>query len=733
VRRLAAAVSVVALGAGALVPLMPRAGFASTLCTNTPQVSSITVGSSPQQFAPQGSTVTVIGSGFTSVTCNQVRVNLGTAALTIPAQSSTQFSFTSQAGMSGQMAVAAIDNSGQTTSADNHLIFITTPTGNSLDNSTPTTSTTVHLDGSNFDFHLPSGWEQYSASYRWANGSGCPGAPSASPSFADNQHINVPMPSQFCDGTVAVTLSAPCNTSQTVCPNGASRMTLPPLTAPFDIAPRVTGLGGSSTAGQTATVSGSGFGSTAGPVSVSGTSASVTSWTDGSVSFVIPNAATSGTVQLTRPYDNTTFSGGNLGVTATITGLSPAKAAVGDAVTVTGSGFGTQGSLSVNSTQATVSQWTPTSITFTVPAGATTGPVSVNPNSTNAPTSAPNLTVIPKITGITPTHAAPGALIEIDGTTFGTQQGTVDIGGENAQVTLWGDKEVLATIPTDLAPGGSTVAVTPPGAQAASAAFTIDAPPPPPPSSSSSSSSSSASSSSGATPAATPGFIAPSPAGPIIAHGPVPFVKPSPPPGPVSLRLQSAANQTDPGGSVKFTVTLIAFGKPIVGAPVDLLLVIEPGSDATIVPAHAVTDANGQVQGSIRLSKTPGDHIVLARSGIYSDEIRVVGRSATNTVAAAGNQLPSGPATAAPPFLAVRSPVLWALISCLLLFGIGFGLNLVTAPAVAGPGEPVVTRRSVSSSMRAGAGLVGEAGRLAAGLVAVLGAQLVGALRRARS
>ncbi len=579
----------------------------------------------------------------------------------------------------------------------------------------------MHFVGANFDFHLQSGWELYSASYAWtaggSSGSQCPSVPSAAPSLADSQHLNLPMPGQFCDGAVTVSLSAPLDAGNTGAT--APRMKFS-LTAPFDIAPKATGMSGSGTAGQNETVSGSGFGSSPGSVSVNGTGASVASWSDGAVTFVIPDAATSGGVQLTRPLDRTTFSAGTLGVTASVSGLSPAKAPVGAAVTLTGSGFGSSsGTLSVNGTAASVSSWSPTSIAFTVPDGATTGPVSVSTNGTSPPANPPALTVVPRITGFTPTHAAPGALIEIDGTTFGTQQGTVTVGGSSAQVTLWGDKQVLAALPGGLPKGTATVTVAPPGTDPASAPFSIDAV--------TGGSSTSSSSSSGSA-SATPGFIAPNPSGPVIAHGAVPFFKPAPPPGPVSLRLQSAAEQADPGGSVAFTVTLTAFGKPIAAAPVDLLLVIEPGSDAAVTPSHAVTDANGQVSGVIHLSKTAGDHIVLARSGIYSDEIRVVGRTASNTVAAANQAGNSAPPGSSPPLLAVRSPVLWALLSCLLLFGAGFGLNLMTAPAVGERSGGV--RSGLGGSLLGAGAAAGDAVRFAAGVVAVLGAQGLGLLRR---
>ena len=63
-----------------------------------------------------------------------------------------------------------------------------------------------------------------------------------------------------------------------------------------------------------------------------------------------------------------------------ITSLSPTSGAVGASVTITGSGFGnSQGSSTVkfNNTAATTTGWTSTSITATVPTGATTGNVVV--------------------------------------------------------------------------------------------------------------------------------------------------------------------------------------------------------------------------------------------------------------------------------------------------------------------------------------------------------------------
>ena len=64
-----------------------------------------------------------------------------------------------------------------------------------------------------------------------------------------------------------------------------------------------------------------------------------------------------------------------------ITSLSPSSGAVGAAVTITGTNFGTtQGTSSVafNGIAATPTSWSATSIVVAVPAGATTGNVVVD-------------------------------------------------------------------------------------------------------------------------------------------------------------------------------------------------------------------------------------------------------------------------------------------------------------------------------------------------------------------
>ena len=750
-KRIAVAVSVATLCGAVLVPLRPIGVGATALC-NSPHVDSITA--TPQalpQHGPAGSVVTINGSGFSEGAFCTLQVKVGGDAhqVTSPSTDGSHITFTTGAGWDGLVTVTLYEKS-NTNNANTdppHLIYVTDPSFGGLDNTKPPVNATVNLLGQGFTFNAPG--VTTSANYYWipgGPGGGCAGAPSGTPTISDDTHIALAMPNQYCDGNVDVFLSIPLDANH-VGTNDA-RNVFKLTAAGFDIAPRVAGMSRTSAApGETVTVTGSGFGNQGGSATLNGTPAAVQSWGDTAATVVVPSNATGGTLTLVRNVDKQSFSPGSLGVNAAVNGVSPAQGSVGDTISINGAGFGTQaGTLSLAGTSPTVQSWSPTRIVFTVPDGVPPGAttIAINTNGTAAPSPPPTFKVLPRITSITPAHAAPGALIEVDGVSFGTQQGTVQIGGQDGSVTLWGDKSVLVVMSSSVAPGQTTVVLTPPNSDPASSAYTVDVPPPtatPQPggggggSNAGGGHATSANAAAHPTPGAqpTPGLILPDPAGPVIAQGPVQFVKPTPPPGPVSLRLDAGASQADPGTTVPFTITLMAFGKPVSGAPVDIVLVIEPGRDASLDPSHAVTDAQGQVKGTLQLSKTPGDHIVLARSGIYSDEVRVVGRGAT-TAAATGRVAASAPTSVSSPFASVRSPVLWALVACLLLFGAGVGLNLATAPAAAGEeGWTTVgakARRDAGYALRRAALGAGSAVRFGAALVAVLAAHSLGAVRR---
>jgi len=156
-------------------------------------------------------------------------------------------------------------------------------------------------------------------------------------------------------------------------------------------APSITSLSPTSGAvGASVTITGTSFGSTQGTSTVkfNGTTAStIGSWSATSIIATVPTGATTGSVVVT--VSGAASNGVSFTVVSapSITSLSPASGAVGAAVTVTGTNFGsTQGSGTVkfNGTTASITSWSATSIKVTVPSGATTGNVIVFASGVNS-------------------------------------------------------------------------------------------------------------------------------------------------------------------------------------------------------------------------------------------------------------------------------------------------------------------------------------------------------------
>jgi YD repeat-containing protein len=102
--------------------------------------------------------------------------------------------------------------------------------------------------------------------------------------------------------------------------------------------------------------------------------------------------------------------------------FTPNVGPIGSTVAITGTGFNSTPSLNTvkfNGTVATVTSGNPNQLVVTVPAGATTGPISVT-NGANTATSASNFTVggLPTIFAFTPTSGVAGTSVTISGTNF---------------------------------------------------------------------------------------------------------------------------------------------------------------------------------------------------------------------------------------------------------------------------------------------------------------------------
>src|SRR6202049_2133013 len=233
----------------------------------------------------------------------------------------------------------------------------------------------------------------------------------------------------------------------------------------FTVFPSISSLSPTSGAvGASITIAGLNFGSTQGTSTVkfNGTTATVTSWSATSIVATVPNGATTGNVVVTVGGNASNGSSFTVVAAPNITSLSPTSGAVGAAVTITGTNFGsTQGTSTVkfNGTTATVTSWSATSIATTVPSGATTGNVVVHASGVDSNGS--TFTVFPSISSLSPTSGAVGASITIAGLNFGSTQGTstVKFNGTTATVTSWSTTSIVATVPNGATTGNVVVTV----------------------------------------------------------------------------------------------------------------------------------------------------------------------------------------------------------------------------------------------------------------------------------
>jgi RHS repeat-associated protein len=231
--------------------------------------------------------------------------------------------------------------------------------------------------------------------------------------------------------------------------------------------------------GSSVTINGSGFGSTQGTstVKLNGTAATVTSWSATQIVVTVPNTV-SGSMIVTE--GGVASSGVTFTVPAPqITSLSPTSGVVGTQVTINGSGFGptsgTNSSANFNGYSAAIVSWSATQIVATVPQGASTGPVTVTVNTVGSNTNQVFTMPNPVITSLSPSNGAVGSSVTINGSGFGSSQGTsiVKLNGAAATVTTWSGTQIVATVPN--ATSGSMI-VTEGGVASNGVTFTVPAP-----------------------------------------------------------------------------------------------------------------------------------------------------------------------------------------------------------------------------------------------------------------
>src|SRR5437660_5771706 len=171
---------------------------------------------------------------------------------------------------------------------------------------------------------------------------------------------------------------------------------------------------------------------------------------------MVPRGARAGTVMVVVAV-GVASEGVTFTVTAapSITSLKPNTGEVGSSIVIAGSNFGPSvgnGNVKFNGTSATtITSWGASSITATVPSGATAGNVVVTAAGGVASAGVTfTVTGAPSITSLTLTTGAVGSSMVIAGSNFGPSvgNGNVTFNGTSATTTTWrGASSIAATLP----------------------------------------------------------------------------------------------------------------------------------------------------------------------------------------------------------------------------------------------------------------------------------------------
>jgi len=183
------------------------------------------------------------------------------------------------------------------------------------------------------------------------------------------------------------------------------------------------------------------------------------------ITATVPSTATTGSITVTTSAGTAT-SGSPFTVTVssapTISSFSPTNGAVGVPVTINGTNFNTATKVTFNGTQATFTINSDTKITATVPAGATTGKLTVA-NSFGTATSASTFTVKPVISSFTPTSGPAGTTqVTVSGSNL-SNASSVMIAGAVAAINSNSASQILATVGAGATGSGPVVVTTPGG------------------------------------------------------------------------------------------------------------------------------------------------------------------------------------------------------------------------------------------------------------------------------
>jgi IPT/TIG domain/Glucodextranase, domain B len=387
-----------------------------------PTITSLSASS-----AAIGSSVTIVGTNFSSTKTSDVVKFNGTAA-TVSTATTTQLVVTVPAGATTGALTVTVSG---TVSASFSII----PKVSSFTPSSGVVMTSVTVAGSGFSATAASNAVTF-------NGV------AATVTSATATQLIVKVPSGATTGKIAITVGGQLGVS-------ATNFTVTPQILSYS-----PGLG---PVGATVTIAGEGFDTVASnnALTFHNVAASIISATATQLITTVPAGATTGTLKVTvatHSFATTT----SFTVTPSITSIDPISGTPQTDVYIDGYNFSatrTSNVVKFNGVQAVVSSATPTELDVLVPDTATTGPITVTVGGTMATSSAPFVVVGPLLDSFTPPSAPPGSTVKIVGENFDTTQpnNVVKFNGVAATILYADENTILATVPATATSGPITV------------------------------------------------------------------------------------------------------------------------------------------------------------------------------------------------------------------------------------------------------------------------------------
>lgn len=408
----------------------------------SPKIDSVTVPT--RAFDTKGlrlETARIVGHNLgTALTA---KVKIGAVLATVTSNDGAQLDFVIPGtATSNKVMVTTPDGSGVSTST---LTVILPPKVTSFSPAAGPVGSTVTVNGANLD----------SVTSATLNG-----APVAGLVHVSATRIQVTVPTPASNGAIEVTNAADSAHSAAV----------------FKVTPKINVFTSAAARGQSVELDGYNFAG-ATKVTIGAVSAPITRNDDRRIDITVPQTAVTGKIVVTTPSG----SGASPGVFTvilppTVSSFTPASGPVGTTVTVNGTNLGWIDTVDVGagSTHA-ITPISPTQIRFDVPAGATTGVITVY-NAAGHKSSTATFKVAPRITSFSPTAAPRLGGTRLTGNNF---TGTTKVMVGSVEATTFvveSDTSLAVTIPATAVSGTISV-TTPDGTATTSNSFRVILPP----------------------------------------------------------------------------------------------------------------------------------------------------------------------------------------------------------------------------------------------------------------